>query len=110
MRRKILKCISCIAIFGTLLCGCANTESVEERTHQHIAVETCRRMISLYEINSITYGRYMDSENEVEKSMAADAKLNANNIAETYNDYVVKNEELLESAVEEIYDKLEIIE
>lgn len=110
MKRKLLKSILCAAISLILLCGCGDTRSAEEQEHSHIAVETCRKMISLYEMNLVTYGRYEDSENEIEKSMAAEAKLNANIIAEMYNSYVIQNNELVEPSIEELYYELEIIE
>ena len=110
MKKKFLKGILCVAAVGTLLCACNNGKSVEEHEHQHFATETCRKMITLYEFDSVVYERYKDSDDVIEQSLAEDAKLSANQTAETYNTYVIDHESLLKDVSEEICEELEIIE
>ena len=110
MKKKFLKGILCVAAVGTLLCACNNNVPAETREHQHFVTEVCRKMITLYEFDYVVYERYKCSDDVIEQSLAEDAKLIANQTAETYNDYVNKYESLLENVSEDIYAELEIIE
>lgn len=62
--------------------------SYENRKHVE---DTCRSMISSYESDKLTYEQYKDSEDDEERSWAAQAKMRANKTAVEYNNYMLKN-------------------
>ena len=53
--------------------------------------DTCRAMISSYESDVLTWKQYKDSESEVERTWAAQAKMRANKTASSYNNYILQN-------------------
>ena len=48
-------------------------------------------MISSYESDVLTWKQYKDSESEVERTWAAQAKMRANKTASSYNNYILQN-------------------
>ena len=53
--------------------------------------DTCRSMISSYKTDKMTYETYKDSDDAVLKSSANQARIRANQTANTYNEYILKN-------------------
>lgn len=53
--------------------------------------DTCRSMIASYKTDKLTYETYKDSDDAVLKSSANSARIRANQTANTYNEYVLKN-------------------
>lgn len=73
--------------------------------------DTCRASIASYNTDKATYEQYKDSESELERSWASQAKMRANKTANIYNEYILKNSYLFEDNIpEDIYMKLEILE
>lgn len=72
--------------------------------------DTCRSMISSYKTDKLTYETYKDSEDSVLKSSANQARIRANQTANTYNEYVLKNSYVWKNNVpDDIYMRLETI-
>lgn len=73
--------------------------------------DTCRSMISSYETDKLTYEQYKNSDNEEKQSWAEQAKMRANKTANTYNNFIIKNEYVWKNNVpNDIYMRLELIE
>ena len=73
--------------------------------------DTCRAMISSYESDVLTWKQYKDSESEVERTWAAQAKMRANKTASSYNNYILQNNFVWEDNIpEDIRTTLDIIE
>ena len=73
--------------------------------------DTCRSMISSYETDKLTYEQYKNSDNEEKQSWAEQAKMRANKTANTYNNFIIKNEYVWKDNVpSDIYIRLEPIE
>lgn len=73
--------------------------------------DTCRSMISSYETDKLTYEQYKNSDNEEKQSWAEQAKMRANKTANTYNNFIIKNEYIWKDNVpSDIYMRLELIE
>ena len=53
--------------------------------------DTCRSMIASYNSDKLVYEQYKESDNEEERSWAAQAKMRANKTASSYNNYILKN-------------------
>ena len=65
-------------------------DSTNYKTRKEVE-DTCRAMISSYETDKLTYQQYAGSDNKEKQSWAEQAKMRANKIAATYNNYVLKN-------------------
>ncbi len=88
-------------------------EKVDEKTYenQKEVEDTCRAMIASYKNDKLIYEQYKDSEIAEEKSWANNAKIRANQTANTYNNYVLKNSYVWRDNVpNDIYMTLNIIE
>lgn len=73
--------------------------------------DTCRAMISSYETDKLTYEQYKDSSNEEKQSWAEQAKMRANKTANSYNNYILKNNFVWEDNVpDDIKSELQIID
>ena len=73
--------------------------------------DTCRAMISSYESDVLIWNQYKDSENETERTWAAQAKMRANKTASSYNNYILQNNFVWkENIPEDICTTLDIIE
>lgn len=73
--------------------------------------DTCRAMISSYESDVLTWKQYKDSENEVERTWASQAKMRANKTASSYNNYILQNNFIWNDNIpEDIRTTLDIIE
>lgn len=59
-------------------------------TRKHVE-DTCRAMISSYNVDKLTYEQYKDSEDAEKQSWAEQAKMRANKTAVEYNNYILKN-------------------
>ena len=69
--------------------------------------DTARAMIATYKSDKLTYETYKNADNE----LATQAKIRANKIAITYNEYILKNSFQWQGNVpSDIYNQLEIIE
>lgn len=68
-------------------------EKVDEKTYdnQKDVEDTCRAMISSYNSDKLIYEQYKDSTDAEERGWANSAKIRANQIASTYNNYILKN-------------------
>lgn len=53
--------------------------------------DTCRASIASYKTDKETWKQYKDSESELERSWASQAKMRANKTANIYNEYMMKN-------------------
>ena len=72
---------------------------------------TCRAMISSYESDVLTWKQYKDSESEIERTWAAQAKMRANKTASSYNNYILQNNFVWKDNIpEDIRSTLDIIE
>lgn len=72
--------------------------------------DTCRASIASYNTDKTTYLQYKDSESELERSWASQAKMRANKTANIYNEYILKNSYVFEGNIpNDIYMELEII-
>ena len=68
-------------------------------------------MISSYESDVLILNQYKDSENETERTWAAQAKMRANKTASSYNNYILQNNFVWkENIPEDICTTLDIIE
>ena len=73
--------------------------------------DTCRAMISSYESDVLTWKQYKDSESEVERTWAAQAKMRANKTASSYNNYILQNNFVWKDNIpEDIRSTLDVIE
>lgn len=73
--------------------------------------DTCRASIASYNTDKTTYEQYKDSDSELERSWASQAKMRANKTANIYNEYILKNSYVFEGNIpSDIYAELEIIE
>ena len=73
--------------------------------------DTCRAMISSYESDVLIWNQYKDSENETERTWAAQAKMRANKTASSYNNYILQNNFVWKDNIpEDIRTTLDIIE
>lgn len=73
--------------------------------------DTCRAMISSYESDVLTWNQYKNSENEIERTWAAQAKMRANKTASSYNNYILQNSFVWKDNIpEDIRTTLDIIE
>lgn len=73
--------------------------------------DTCRAMISSYESDVLTWNQYKDSESEIERTWAAQAKMRANKTASSYNNYILQNSFVWKDNIpEDIRTTLDIIE
>lgn len=71
---------------------------------------TCRASIASYSADKTTYEQYKDSESELERSWASQAKMRANKTANVYNKYILKNSYVFEGNIPaDIYMELEIL-
>ena len=71
-----------------------NVQKVDDVTNYKTIKEvedTCRAMISSYEVDKLTYEQYKDSGNEEKQGWAEQAKMRANKTAINYNNYILKN-------------------
>lgn len=66
--------------------------------------DTCRAMIASYKTDKLTYEQYKDSTDSTEKEWAAQAKMRANQTANTYNSYMRENEYVWAGAVPDDID------
>ena len=73
--------------------------------------DTCRAMISSYESDVLTWKQYKDSESEVERTWAAQAKMRANKTASSYNNYILQNNFVWKDNIpKDIRSTLDVIE
>lgn len=73
--------------------------------------DTCRASIASYNTDKTTYLQYKDSDSDLEKSWAGQAKMRANKTANIYNEYILKNSYVFEGNVPaDIYMELQILE
>lgn len=73
--------------------------------------DTCRAMISSYETDKLTYEQYKDSDSEEKQGWAEQAKMRANKTANSYNEYILKNNFVWsENIPSDIRGELEIVE
>jgi uncharacterized protein YpmS len=72
--------------------------------------DTCRSMIASYKTDKLTYETYKDSDDAVLKSSANQARIRANQTANSYNEYVLKNSYVWKNNVpDDIVMELEFI-
>lgn len=72
--------------------------------------DTCRSMIASYKTDKATYEAYKDSDDALLKSSANSARIRANQTANTYNEYVLKNSYVWKNNIpSDIYMTLEVI-
>lgn len=73
--------------------------------------DTCRAMVASYETDKLIYEQYKDSDSDEQKSWAEQAKMRANKTANTYNEYILKNNFVWDGNVpSDIRSALEIVE
>lgn len=87
-------------------------EKTDEGTYenQKQVEDTCRSMIASYNSDKLIYEQYKDSEVAEERSWANSAKIRANQTANTYNNYILKNSFVWKNNVpSDIKQTLEII-
>lgn len=87
-------------------------EKVDESTYenQKEVENTCRAMIASYKNDKSIYDQYKDSEIQEERSWANNARIRANQTANTYNEYILKNSFVWKNNVPpDIYRTLENI-
>lgn len=73
--------------------------------------DTCRSMISSYEADKLTYEQYKDSDSKEKQGWAEQAKMRANKTANSYNEYILKNNFVWsENIPSDIRSELEIVE
>lgn len=73
--------------------------------------DTCRAMVAQYEADKLKYEQYKDSDNEEKQSWAENAKMRANDIVASYNNYILKNNYVWDDNVpSDIKMKLDYIE
>ena len=87
-------------------------EKTDEGTYesQKQVEDTCRSMIASYNSDKLIYEQYIDSEIAEERSWANNAKIRANQTANTYNTYILKNSFVWKGNVpSDIKQRLEII-
>ena len=61
--------------------------------------DQCRASISSYERDELTWNQYKDSDSELERSWANQAKMRANKTASVYNNYILKNKYVFEGNI-----------
>ena len=61
--------------------------------------DQCRASISSYESDKLTWNQYKDSDSELERSWANQAKMRANKTASVYNNYILKNKYVFEGNI-----------
>lgn len=73
--------------------------------------DTCRSMISSYNSDKLTYEQYKDSDDEEKQNWAEQAKMRANKTANTYNNYILKNDYIWQNNIPaDIYRELSYID
>ena len=73
--------------------------------------DTCRSMISSYNSDKLTYEQYKDSDDEEKQNWAEQAKMRANKTANTYNNYILKNDYIWQNNIPaDIYRELPYID
>lgn len=91
----------------------ASLQEVDNDTNYQTKKEvedTCRAMISSYTADKLTYEQYKDSDDEEKQSWAEQAKMRVNRTASTYNNYILKNNNVWKNDVpSDIYTTLEYI-
>lgn len=84
-------------------------DDVQYETRKQVE-DTCRSMISQYKTDKLTYETYKDSDDAVLKSSANQARIRANQTANEYNEYILKNSYVWKNNVpSDIYMSLETI-
>ena len=84
-------------------------DATNYETIKHVE-DTCRSMIASYKTDKLTYEQYKDSTDSEKVGWAEQAKMRANKTANTYNDYILKNNYVWKGNVpEDIDEKLEIM-
>ncbi len=84
-------------------------DEVDYETRKKVE-DTCRSYIASYKTDKSTYENYKDSEDKVLKSSAEQARIRANQTANTYNEYFLKNSYVWKNNVpSDIYTRLELI-
>lgn len=61
--------------------------------------DQCRASISSYESDKLTWNQYKNSDSELERSWANQAKMRANKTASVYNNYILKNKYVFEGNI-----------
>lgn len=70
----------------------------------------CRACISSYKTDKQTYEQYKDSDSELERSWASQAKMRANKTANIYNEYILKNSYVFDGNIpDDIETELKIL-
>jgi hypothetical protein len=73
--------------------------------------DTCRSMISSYNSDKLIYEQYKDSDDEEKQNWAEQAKMRANKTANTYNNYILKNDYIWQNNIPaDIYRELPYID
>lgn len=73
--------------------------------------DTCRSMISSYNSDKLIYEQYKDSDDEEKQNWAEQAKMRANKTANTYNNYILKNDYIWQNNIPvDIYRELSYID
>lgn len=88
-------------------------QKIDDRTNYDTRKEVedqCRASISSYETDKLTWEQYKDSDSELERSWAEQAKMRANKTASIYNNYILKNSFVFEGNIpDDIYEELELL-
>lgn len=73
--------------------------------------DTCRAMVASYETDKLIYEQYKDSDSDEQRSWAEQAKMRANKTANSYNEYILKNNFVWSGNIpSDIRSELEIVE
>ena len=73
--------------------------------------DACRAMIASYETDKLIYEQYKDSDSEEKQGWAEQAKMRANKTANSYNEYILKNNFVWSGNIpSDIRSELEIVE
>lgn len=77
-------------------------KKIEDRTSYDTrkkVEDTCRSMIASYKTDKATYEMYKTSDNVEKQSWAEQAKMRANKTANSYNEYILKNNYVFEGNI-----------
>ena len=84
-------------------------DATNYETIKHVE-DTCRSMIASYKTDRLTYEQYKDSTDGEKVGWAEQAKIRANKTANTYNEYILKNNYVWKGNIpDDIEEKLEVI-
>lgn len=99
------------AAINTYFFGVQKSDDATSYETRKQVEDSCRAMISSYETDKLTYEQYKDSDSDEKQSWAEQAKMRANKTANSYNEYVLKNNFVWSGNIPaDIRSELQIIE